>query len=74
MRHAGLLPCVLFSCALLALGACGKRGDPEPPQPDQFPNQYPKAEIIPETGGYGQLPPPPPPEAPVLDPLTPRYP
>jgi predicted small lipoprotein YifL len=74
MKHAGILRCVSFACAVLALAACGKKGDPEPLQPDQFPHQYPKAETIPETGGYGALPAPPPPQAPVLNPLTPRAP
>lgn len=35
-------------CTLLALSACGKRGDPYPPAPDSFPHQYPKAEAVPE--------------------------
>ena len=67
-------PALIFLCALLALAACGKKGDPEPPQPDQFPHQYPTAEKIPETGNYGELPAPAAPEPQVLDPLSPRYP
>jgi hypothetical protein len=55
MRSACLL-CALSISALLALGACGKKGDPEPPQPDQFPHQYPAPETIPETGNDGQQP------------------
>jgi hypothetical protein len=36
--------------AVLALGACGKVGDPVAPSADGWPHQYPKAEILPETG------------------------
>jgi predicted small lipoprotein YifL len=32
---------------ILALGACGKYGPAQPPQPDQFPHQYPKPEALP---------------------------
>jgi len=74
MKHAGILRCALFACAFLAFAACGKKGDPEPPQADQFPHQYPKAESIPETGNTGQPPAPPPAEAPLLNPLTPLAP
>jgi hypothetical protein len=41
----------IIACALLALAACGKKGDPEAPAPDAFPNQYPKAEAVPELQG-----------------------
>jgi predicted small lipoprotein YifL len=47
---------VLVLAALLALAACGKNGPPDPPKPDQFPQQYPRAEILPETGDNGHLP------------------
>jgi len=40
----------LLLLGALALAACGKVGDPVPPQPDTFPRQYPKAEVLPETG------------------------
>jgi hypothetical protein len=43
-------------CTLLALAACGKRGDPDPPVPDSFPNQYPKAEAVPELKTQGGIP------------------
>ncbi len=46
MRRAAII-----ACALLALAACGKKGDPEPLTPDTFPNQYPKAEAVPELQG-----------------------
>jgi len=65
---------IILLCALLALAACGKKGDPEPPQPDQFPHQYPAPEAIPETGGNGQQPGAPVPQAPLADPLRPIYP
>jgi predicted small lipoprotein YifL len=39
-RHRGLLALLLL-LSLLALDACGKRGDPSPP-PDE-PNIYPRA-------------------------------
>jgi len=32
---------------VLTLGACGRYGPPQPPQPDQFPHQYPKPEALP---------------------------
>ena len=46
MRRAAII-----ACALLALAACGKKGDPEPLTPDTFPSQYPKAEVVPELQG-----------------------
>ena len=49
-------------CTLLALSACGKRGDPDPPVPDTFPTQYPKAETVPELKTQGGIPPLPKPE------------
>jgi hypothetical protein len=51
MRIAALL-----LCTLLALSACGKRGDPDPPVPDTFPNQYPKAEVVPELKSGSGIP------------------
>ena len=75
MRSAGVLLCALFICSLLALAACGKKGDPEAPQPDQFPHQYPAPEAIPETGKNVQPPAEPAPQQPpILSPLTPIYP
>ena len=41
MRLAALL-----FCCVLALAACGKKGDPEPLQPDTFPKQYPAPEPL----------------------------
>jgi len=64
----------LFLLAMLSLAACGKKGDPDPPQPDQFPHQYPKQEILPETGGYGQVPGTPPPRPMSPNPIYPSYP
>lgn len=43
-------------CALLALTACGKKGDPDPPTPDNFPHQYPKAEEVPELKSSSGIP------------------
>ena len=74
MKSATVMLSALFLCALLALAACGKKGDPEPPKPDKFPIQYPAAETIPETGGTGQTPAAPRPEPTPLDPLSPNYP
>ena len=65
MRIAGLM-----FCALLALSACGKKGDPDPPTPDGFPHQYPKAEQLPELKSQSGVPVLPKPEQP-LSPLTP---
>ncbi len=42
---------LIIACALFVLAACGKKGDPEPLTPDSFPNQYPKAEVVPELQG-----------------------
>jgi hypothetical protein len=61
----------LILLGALALAACGKVGDPEPPHADSFPHQYPKAEILPETGS---APPPPSPRTsnrPAVDPFAP---
>lgn len=41
---------------ILALGACGKYGPPEPPQPDQFPHPYPKPETLPAGEGVPNIP------------------
>ena len=41
----------IIACALLVLAACGKKGDPEPLTPDTYPNQYPKAGVVPELQG-----------------------
>ncbi len=74
MRSTVLL-CTLCVSALLALGACGKKGDPMPPQPDQFPHQYPAPEPIPETGNNVQQPGGVlTPQPPLADPLRPIYP
>jgi hypothetical protein len=72
-RLAALLA-ILLAGSLLSLAACGKKGDPEPLQPDQFPRQYPAAETIPETGGTGQQPAPARPQPSPFDPLRPSYP
>jgi predicted small lipoprotein YifL len=74
MKNAAVTVSVFFLCALLALAACGKKGDPEPPKPDKFPVQYPAAQNIPETGNTGQTPAAPAPQPPVYDPLRPIYP
>jgi hypothetical protein len=50
----------LLLLATLALAACGKIGDPIPPQPDAFPHQYPAPEILPETGQPSNTSTPPP--------------
>ena len=42
MRRAAILLLVA-----MALAACGKVGRPEPPQPDQYPQIYPKPEALP---------------------------
>jgi hypothetical protein len=68
----GFSACVL--CTLLALGACGKKGDPEPLKPDQFPHQYPAPEKIPEIGNTGQTPTAPAQQPPTYNPLNPMYP
>lgn len=54
----------LALAASLLLSACGKKGDPEASDPNQFPHQYPTAETLPES----TLPPPPPPAAPAYQP------
>jgi hypothetical protein len=33
---------------LLMLGACGVKGDPQPPRPDNFPQQYPAPDPLPK--------------------------
>ena len=38
---------LLALAVVMSLGACGKYGPAEPPQPDQFPHQYPKPEPLP---------------------------
>jgi predicted small lipoprotein YifL len=51
MRSMTLPVTVLVLVASLAIAACGKKGDPEPPDANsKFPNQYPTAQPIPETG------------------------
>lgn len=74
MRSAAAVLPAMFLCALLGLAACGKKGDPEAPHPNQFPHQYPAPEIIPETGNGAQTPAAPAPQAAPLDPLRPMYP
>jgi predicted small lipoprotein YifL len=79
MRRPAMLLTVLLLAASLPLAACGKKGDPEAPDANQFPHQYPAAEALPETGNTSQPPPPPPQRAPApppsaLSPLTPNYP
>ena len=74
MKNAAAMFSALILCASLALGACGKKGDPDPPQPDQFPHQYPAPEIIPEIGSSGQTPAAPGRQPAPLDPLRPIYP
>ena len=69
MRRATIIACVL-----LALAACGKKGDPEPPTPDTFPNQYPKAEVVPELQGKPAPAAPAAQPQPPLSPLTPLQP
>jgi hypothetical protein len=64
----------LMLCALLALAACGKKGDPQPLTPDTFPNQYPKAEAVPELQGKPAPPPPAQQRQPTTSPLTPFQP
>ena len=60
----------IMFCTLIALTACGKKGDPDPPVPDNFPHQYPKAEEVPELKSSSGIPVLPKPEQP-LSPLTP---
>ena len=60
----------IMFCALIALTACGKKGDPDPPVPDDFPHQYPKAEMIPELKSSSAIPVLPKPEQ-QPSPLTP---
>ncbi len=51
MRGMKLPVTALIMVACLAVGGCGKKGDPEPPDANShFPNQYPTAQPIPETG------------------------
>jgi hypothetical protein len=51
MRGMTLPVTALVLVASLAIGGCGKKGDPDPPDPNShFPNQYPTAQPIPETG------------------------
>jgi predicted small lipoprotein YifL len=80
VRRSAILLTALLLGASLSLAACGKKGDPEAPDANQFPHQYPAPEAIPETGSPG-LPPPPPPPSPTpgyqpdaLTPLNPQYP
>jgi hypothetical protein len=49
------MTCVMLALTL-PLSACGKKGDPSPPVPDTFPNQYPKAEAIPELKSQSGVP------------------
>jgi hypothetical protein len=74
-----MLLTALLLGASLALPGCGKKGDPEAPDANRFPHQYPAAEALPETGNTDQPPPPPPQPLPAqppsaLNPLTPNYP
>ena len=62
---------ILLLCSGLALTACGKKGDPDPLQPDSFPKQYPAAEPLPG-GVKNALPPAVPPQQP-LDQLQQPY-
>ncbi len=55
MRTTALTICLMLAL-LLPLGACGKKGDPDPAVPDSFPNQYPKVEILPETKSQPGIP------------------
>jgi hypothetical protein len=57
-------------CALIALAGCGKKGDPDPPVPDNFPHQYPQAEELPELKSSSGIPVLPKPEQ-QPSPLTP---
>jgi len=55
MRTTALTTCLVLAL-MLPLGACGKKGDPGPPVPDTFPNQYPKAEAAPELKSQSGIP------------------
>jgi hypothetical protein len=55
MRTTALMLCVMLAL-MLPLVACGKKGDPSPPVPDTFPNQYPKAEAVPELKSQSGIP------------------
>jgi hypothetical protein len=55
MRTTALMTCLMLALTL-PLSACGKKGDPGPPVADTFPNQYPKAEAIPELKSQSGVP------------------
>ena len=55
MRTTARMICLMLAL-VLPLGACGKKGDPDPPVPDTFPNQYPKAENVPELKSQSAIP------------------
>ncbi|HEY2890227.1 MAG TPA: hypothetical protein VGJ31_06345 [Dongiaceae bacterium] len=63
MRTTALMLCVMLALMLPLVG-CGKKGDPGPPVPDTFPNQYPKAETAPELKSQSGIPALPKPEQP----------
>jgi len=41
---------------LLALAACGVKGDPQPPKPDHYPQQYPAPDPLPKSEKLPQAP------------------
>ena len=55
MRITSATLCLMLAL-VLPLGGCGKKGDPGPATPDNFPNQYPKAEAVPELKSSSGIP------------------